>query len=132
MKYTFHLLLAALVLHPQYAAGDDIECQAVYGQALSTCARSLDWLTSNPRAGAQKACVDGARLTRAYCMSGINACLDYCQSAYEHSVASCEATFAPAVCTGGATCEAIILQQSDNCISHAVSMLEACSAACPQ
>ena len=132
MKYTFHLLLAALALHTQMAAGDDTACQSVYGHALSACARSLDWLTPNPRAGAQRACVDGALLTRAYCVSGTNACLDNCQSAYENSVAACEVTFAPVVCAGDATCETIILQQGDNCISHAVSVLDSCSAACPQ
>lgn len=132
MKYTFQLLLAALVLHAQMAAGDDIACQTVYGQALSACARSLDWLTQSPRAGAQRACVDGALLTKAYCMSGSNACLDHCHGAYENSVAACEATFAPGMCAGGEACEAIILQESDSCISHAVGVLDSCSAACPR
>ena len=131
MKNAFRLLLAAFALHAQVAAGDDLKCRAVYAQAVSACARSLDLLVLNGRAGAQKACVEGAVLTRAYCMAGTNACLDKCQAAYANSVTACEETFAPAVCGEDATCEAIILQQRDNCISSAVSTLDACSAACP-
>ncbi len=131
MKHIFHLVLAAFVLHTQFAAGDDIKCKTVYGQAVRACARSLDLLTLNVRAGAQKACVEGAVLTRGYCMSGISACLEKCQAAYENSVSACEVTFAPAICAGGETCEAIILQERDNCISNAVGVLDSCSAACP-
>ena len=131
MKSAFALFLAALALHAEVAAGDEIRCRTAYGQAVRACARSLDLLALSGRAGAQKACVEGAVLTRAYCMSGINACLDKCEGTYESSVAACEETFAPALCAENATCEAIILQQRDNCISSAVSALDFCSAACP-
>ncbi len=131
MKIIVHSFIAALVLHIQVAAANDISCRTDYLQTVSACARSLDLLASNARAGAQKACVVGARLTRAYCMSGADACLDRCHVAFERSVAACETTFAPAVCAGGVACEAIILQQSDNCVSNAVSELDFCSAACP-
>jgi hypothetical protein len=131
MKSTFHWFFAALVLHTPIAAGDEIKCKTAYGEAISACARSLDLLALDARSGAQKACVEGAVLTRAYCMSGVDACLDDCQASYEHSVAACEVTFASAACAGNVSCEAIIRQQSDNCISHAVSVLDSCSAACP-
>jgi len=131
MKNMAHLFLAALVLHAQAALGDDVKCKTDFGQAVRACARSLDLLALDARGGAQKACVDGAVLTKAYCMSGTNACLDRCQVAYESSVGACEATFAPAMCAENATCEAIIQQQRDNCISNAVGTLDFCSAACP-
>jgi hypothetical protein len=131
MKYTFRLLLAALALHAQVAAGDDSKCLADYRLAVRACVRSLDFLIPGVRTGAQRACVEGAVLTKAYCMSGTDACLDTCQAAYEDSVAACEETFAPATCAGGVTCEAIILQERDNCISHAVGVLDSCSAVCP-
>jgi hypothetical protein len=131
MKKIFHLLFAGLALHTPIAAGDDIKCQTDYRLAVRACVRSLDFLIPGVRTGAQRACVEGAVLTKAYCMSGTNACLDNCQVAYEDSVAACEETFAPATCAGGATCEAIILQERDNCISHAVGVLDSCSAVCP-
>jgi hypothetical protein len=131
MKYTFRLLLAALALHAQVAAGDDSKCLADYRLAVRACVRSSDFLVPTERAGAQRACVEGALLTKAYCVSGTNACLDTCQIAYEDSVAACEVTFAPAICAEGATCEEIIRQQRDNCTSHAVGVLDSCSAACP-
>jgi hypothetical protein len=132
MKNIFHLFLAAFVLQAQGGAADDLECRTAHRQAISACARSLDLLALDARAGAQKACVDGAVLTRGYCMSGIDECLDNCQRSYENSVAACEATFDPADCGGGAACEAIILQQADNCVSNVVSVLDSCSAACSQ
>ena len=131
MQRRFGVFVVALLLHVPIAAGDDLQCKAVYRGALRDCARSLDLLASDARGGAQKACVDGAQITRAYCASGVNACLDRCTVTYEKSVVACEATFATAVCRGGETCESIVLQQRDNCISHTVSVLDACSAACP-
>jgi hypothetical protein len=131
MKTLSCLFFAALVLHTQIAAADDTRCKTVYGQAVRACARSADLLVINGRAGAQKACVDGAVLTRSYCVSEINACWNNCQASYEKSVVACEATFAPAICAGEMACESIILQQRDNCISHVVSGLDACSEACP-
>jgi hypothetical protein len=132
MKTILHLFLAALALHVQGAAADDLECRKAHGEAISACARSLDLLAQAMRAGAQKACIDGAVLTRSYCMSEVDECLDNCQRSYENSVAVCEATFNPTACAGSATCEAIILQQRDNCVSSVVNVLNSCSAACPQ
>jgi hypothetical protein len=132
MKYTFHLLLAALALHTQIAAGDDIKCQTDYGLAMRACVRSLDFLNPSVRAGARRACVDGARLTKASCMSGTDACLDNCPVGCEDSVSACEATLAPAICAERATCEEIILQERDKCISNAVSVLDSYSAVCPR
>ena len=131
MKNIFCLFFAALALHAPNAAGGDIQCKATYGEAMRSCARSWDLLTSSARAGAQKACVEGAVLTKAYCMAGVNACLDKCQASYERSAAACEGTFSPAICAGDEKCEAIILQQGDNCISSVVNALDSCSAACP-
>lgn len=131
MKNAIYLFFAALVLHTQVAAGDDTRCKTVYGQAMRACTRSPDLLSVNGRAGAQKACVEGAVLTRSYCMSGINACWDSCRALYEKSVAACEATFAPAMCAGETTCESIILQQRENCIANVITGLDACSDACP-
>lgn len=131
MRNIFYLFFAVLVLHTQIAAGDDTRCKTVYGQAMRACARSSDLLALNGRAGAQKACVEGAVLTRSYCMSGINACWDNCLASYDKSVAACEANFAPDICAGEITCESIILQQRDNCISNGVSGLDSCSDACP-
>jgi hypothetical protein len=131
MRDAFHLLVAVLALHAQVAAADDIKCQMDYGLALRACVRSLDFLSPGVRVGAQRACVEGALLTKAYCMFEANACLDDCEFGYEDAVAACEVTFAPAICLGGATCEEIILQERDNCISNAVGVLDSCSAACP-
>jgi hypothetical protein len=131
MKTFLHLFVGALALHASIAAADDAQCRSDFGQAMRSCARSWELLTSNTRSGSQKACVDGALLTKAYCLSGVNACLDRCQASYQHSVAACEATFSPTVCAGGEKCEAVILQENDNCVSSTVSVLDACSAACP-
>lgn len=130
MKNIFYLFFAALVLHTQFAAGDEFKCTTAYGQAMRACARSLDLLTMNVRAGAQRACVEGARLTQAYCMSGSNPCLDDALAAYDRSLATCEADFDPAACAGELACEHIIAQQRDNCLSYTVSMLDAHTAAC--
>jgi hypothetical protein len=130
MKNMFRLFFAALVLHTQSAAGDDIKCTTAYRQAMTACARSFDGLTMVVRAGAQRACVDGARLTQAYCMSGSNPCLDDTLAAYDRSLARCEADFDPAACAGELACEQIIAQQRDNCISYTVSVLDARTAAC--
>jgi hypothetical protein len=131
MKTFFHLFVAALALHASVAAADDAQCRSAFGQAMRSCASSWELLTSNSRSGAQKACVDGAVLTKAYCLSGVSACLDRCQVSYERSVAACETTFSRTMCAADAKCEAVIAQENDNCISSAVGVLDVCSAACP-
>lgn len=95
------MLLAALVLHSEAVAGDDIACLQTYGQTVRTCAHTLNLLSPDLRAGAQRACVEVARLTLAYCMPGINVCLDNSQVADDRSVAACEAVVDSAVCAGG-------------------------------
>lgn len=130
MKSQSLLFSAALLLHAGVVPADDIACRQTYSQTLSACARPLNVLDSNRRAGAQRACVEGARLTQAYCMSESNTCLDDNLVAYDRSLAACEADFDPAACAGGLTCEGIIAQQRDSCLSYMVSMLDARTAAC--
>jgi hypothetical protein len=130
MKSTSILFSAALLLHAGAAPGDDIACRKTYTHTLSTCARSLSALDPDGRAGAQRACVEGARLTQAYCVSGVDTCLDDSLNAYDRSAAACEAGFDPSACAGGVVCEQVIAQQRDNCLSHAVSVLDARTAAC--
>jgi len=130
MKSKALLFSAAFLLSSGAVLADDSACRQTYSQTLSACARSLNMLESNRRAGAQRACVDGARLTQAYCMSGTNACLDDKLVAYDRSLAACEADFDPAACAGVLACEQIIAQQRDNCLSYTVSMLDARTAAC--
>ena len=130
MKSTSLMFCAALVLHAGAAMGDDIACRQTYGETLRTCARTLNLLNPDLRAGAQRACVEGARLTQAYCVSGIDMCVDGCLVAYDRSVAACEAVFDSVFCAGAAACERIITQQRDNCLSYAVGALDACTAAC--
>jgi hypothetical protein len=123
---------SALVLHAAIAASADIACRQVYFQTVRSCGQSLDLLGPDLRAGVQRACVEGARLTKAYCMSGNDVCPDDCLVAYDRSVAKCEAVFDPAVCTGVMACAEVIVQQRDNCLSHAVGLLETCTNACMQ
>jgi hypothetical protein len=130
MKSMSILFWAALVLHAGAAAGDDVACRQTYSQAVRTCAHTLNLLSPDVRAGAQSACVEGARLTQGYCVSGISACPDDCLVAYDRSLAACEAGFDSAVCAGGVVCAQIIVQQRDNCLSYAVGVLDACTAAC--
>ena len=132
MKCAHRWLLAALALQAPLAAGGDIECRESYSHAVAACAQPSNLPDPALRAGAQRACVDGARITRSYCMSGIDACLDSREAAYESSVAACEVTFDPAVCAAGPTCEDTILRQRANCISVAASVLAAGAAACPR
>lgn len=124
------LFAAALVLHAGAASGDDVTCRQTYGDTLRSCARTLSLLNPDLRAGAQRACVEGARLTRTYCISAIDACPDDCLLAYDRSVPACETVFDSVVCAGGAECERTIAQQRDNCLSFAVDVLHACSTAC--
>ena len=121
---------SALALHAAVAASSDIACRQVYFHTVRTCGQALDLLGPELRAGAQRACVDGARLTKAYCMSGNDICPDNCLAAYDRSVAKCETDFDPAVCTGVVACAEIIAQQRDNCVSHVVGLLETCTNAC--
>lgn len=124
------LFSAVLALQAGAAFGDDITCRQTYGETLRTCARTLNLLSPDLRTGAQRACVEGARLTQAYCMAGADACLDDCLAAYDRSVPACETVFDSVVCVGGAQCERTVTQQRDNCLSYAVDVLGACSAAC--
>jgi hypothetical protein len=130
MKSMSWLFSAALLLHAGAVTADDNACRQTYSQTLSACAHSLNMLDPNRRAGAQRACVEGARLTQAYCMSGSNTCLDDNLFAYDRSLAACEADFDPAACAGRLACEQVIAQQRDNCVSYTVSMLDARTAAC--
>jgi len=132
MKRTLLWLVAALALQTQWAAAGDIECRRSYSLAVGACAQPSNLPDPGLRAGGQRACVDGARITRSYCTSEIDACLDRGEAAYETSVAACEATFDPAVCAAGLTCEDTILQQRANCVSVAVSALASGAAACPR
>jgi len=132
MKSTLIWFVAALALHTQLAAGAGIGCRRSYADAVGACAQPSNLADPGLRAGAQRACVDGARITRSYCMSAVDACLDQGETAYEGSVAACETTFDPAVCAAGSTCEDTILQQRANCISVAVSVLASGAAACPR
>jgi hypothetical protein len=130
MKSLSWLFFAVLLLHAEVAPADDMACRQAYSRSLNACARSLDMFDPNGRAGAQRACVDGARLTQAYCMSESNACLNDGLAAYDHSLAACEAEFDTAVCAGEMVCEQVIAQQRDNCLSYTVTMLDVSTAAC--
>lgn len=115
-----------------FALATDIDCQKDYGQRVAACAQALDFLAPNVRAGAQKACVEDAKLAKDACLSGVNVCLDNCQTAYNNNVATCEQSFDPYICFGNPSCEATVLQQRADCVSAAVDTLNACTAACPQ
>jgi hypothetical protein len=130
MKSMSFLLSAAFVLHAGDASGDDMACRQTYSRTLSECAHTLRLLSPDLRAGAQRACVEGARLTQAYCASGSNVCLDNCLATYDRSGAVCETVFDSGICAGGAVCAQTIIQQRDNCLSYGVGVLDACTAAC--
>ena len=132
MKNAICSFLAALALQAQVATGGDIDCRTRYVQAVGACAQLSNLFDPGLRAGAQIACVDGARITRSYCMSETDACLDYRQVAFDNSAAGCEATFDPTVCAAAAACEDTILQQRANCISVAAGVLASGTAACPR
>lgn len=132
MKSTLRWFIAALALQPPFAAGGDVECRKSYRDALGACAQPSNLPDPALRAGAQMACVDGARITRSYCMSATDAWLDDGEVAYVTSVAACEATFDPAVCGVGPTCADTILQQRANCIAVAVGELASGTAASPR
>lgn len=132
MKRTLRWFIAALALQPPFAAGGDVECRQGYRDALGACAQPSNLPDPVLRAGAQRACVDGARLTRSYCMSAMDAWLDGGEAAYERSVAACEATFDPAACGAGATCADTLLQQRANCIAVAVGVLASGASASPR
>jgi hypothetical protein len=130
MKRIFSFLL--LLLSHCIAMADDSTCQKEYGQRVAQCAKGLDFLSPNIRAGAQKACVQDAKVARDACTSGINTCVNDCQTVYNNTVTVCEQTYNPAICSGNPTCEQVVLQQRSDCISAAVDTLNACTAACPQ
>lgn len=124
------LIAAALTPYLGSANAGDQRCADSYGQTLRGCARSLDLLDAELRAGAQQACVEGARLTWAYCTPRIDACVEGCLAAYDRSLGACQAEFEPAICLAGSTCAGLVIQQRDNCTSHAVGTLDACTATC--
>ncbi len=130
MTSTMRWFIAALALQAPFAAGGNLGCRESYRDAVGACAQPSNLPDPALRAGAQTACVDGARLTRSYCTTGIDACLDGGEAAYERSVAACAATFDLVVCRGGPTCEDTLLQQRANCIHSAVGVLASGAAAC--
>lgn len=108
-------------------------CQMAYSTSVTQCAQGLDFLEPATRAGAQKACVQGAKLKRDICMAGTPppTCQDSCQAAYNISVSSCESSYDPASCGGNLFCEGIISSQRAACIGNATNALNSCTAACP-
>jgi hypothetical protein len=111
---------------------DKQACQKAYSDTVAACAKNLSFLEPITRAGAQKACVQSAKLARDACLAGgpSSACIDSCQTVYNNSVVACEVTFNPADCGGAYTCERIVTQQRADCVSQAVTALDACTAAC--
>ena len=132
MKTALRLLIAALVLPSAVALSDDNECEKQFGEDVAYCAHSLSFLSPNVRAGAQKACVQEAKLAKEACMSGVNVCLTGCQTTYDDSVTFCQTAFDPTVCGTDTTCQQIILTNQAACITNAVTTLDACTASCPQ
>ncbi|MGE3681822.1 MAG: hypothetical protein AB7G93_08860 [Bdellovibrionales bacterium] len=111
---------------------DKKACQQEYKDSITTCAHSLNELPKGMRAGAQKACVEDAKIQKKLCQSGVNLCLDNCQAVYNSAVSTCNLSFDPATCGGSPACELIVNELRASCISDAVNALNACTAACPQ
>lgn len=93
----------------------------------------LGFLEPNTRAGAQKACVQSAKVNRDVCLQGTTppTCQESCQAFYNNEVVSCEAQFNPAFCMGSPTCISIISGQLAACIDTATTAFNSCVAACP-
>lgn len=130
MKTKVLLIAASFLLCSQGSFADDNQCQKAYGQAVAYCAHSLDSLPPNMRAGAQKACVQEAKVAKDYCMSGISVCLDACQASYNTNVVTCQATYDPSTCGANLICQQIVTQQQSDCVSAAVNTLNSCNASC--
>lgn len=58
-------------------------------------------------------------------------CVDSCQTAYNNIVAICEQTYDPAICGGDTSCEQLVLEFRNNCISSAEIGLNQCRASQP-
>jgi len=127
------LMFAALLMTSAQAFAADNVCQKNFGAAVSQCAKNLDFLAPNIRAGAQKACVDDAKLAKVVCESGTvdnSQCLNACQATYESNVISCQNAYNPAQCGGNLACEAYYINQRADCISNSVNILNSCSQSC--
>lgn len=61
-----------------------------------------------------------------------NACLDACQTTYDQAQNFCVLTYDPSSCGGNTTCEGIVQQQLDQCLSDAGTALNQCFASCSQ
>lgn len=126
-------LVAAVLPSSSQTTGDRQECQKAYVTKITGCAQGLGFLEKIVRAGAQKACVEGAKVSRNSCLAGVvvPTCQDSCLAAYNILQQSCETAFSPAVCGGVVECEAEVLSQRANCVAVALDILNACTASCP-
>lgn len=127
----FSVGLMFATTHAAYA--DDSQCQKSYGDAVSSCAHDLSFLSPNIRAGAQKACVEDAKIAKDYCLNGVNVCLDNCQASYDSGVVHCNNTYDPSTCEDGDLfCQQLTTQLRADCTSAAVNTLNSCTASCQQ
>lgn len=129
------ILLILSFVGVQAFAATDTACNQAYGDYVSQCAQGLKFLSANVRAGAQKACVEEAKIEKAQCLAGGSGgqtavCLANCQAVYETVVNSCNTTYDPAQCGGSISCESQITNMRSACISTAVSDLNTCNLTC--
>lgn len=112
----------------------DNECGRAYGQSVKSCAESLEFLAPNVRAGAQKACVEDAKISKEACQSGVNTCLEDCNTSYQSSLGACESSYQQNLiyCDGDTVCNAYYLNQKSICESASVDTLNSCTASCQQ
>ncbi|MGE3681823.1 MAG: hypothetical protein AB7G93_08865 [Bdellovibrionales bacterium] len=107
-------------------------CRRQFRQMVVQCVQSSEGLTRCDRADAQKECIREARRQKKLCRSGVNVCEDNCEAIYDLAVSTCNLDYDPATCGGSPACEVIVSELRANCISVAVSDLNACTALCPQ
>jgi hypothetical protein len=136
MKLSFLLVATFATLFSQIAAAADNTCQKNFGLAVASCATSLNFLSPNVRAGAQKACVDDAKSAKALCLNGTPppSCLETCQTNYNNNINYCEQAYTDAInniCFGDQACVVVYTQQRADCISTSVNILNSCTASCP-
>jgi hypothetical protein len=129
-------LLAALAAATAAAQTtvDKQACQKDYGAKVAACAQNLNFLDLITRAGAQKACVQSAKMARDVCLVGGTpppTCQESCLAAYNNSLASCQATYDPSICGGNFACEQFFAQQQAICIGDALNVLNTCTGSCP-
>lgn len=129
------ILLILSFVGIQAFAATDTACNQAYGDYISQCAQGLKFLSANIRAGAQKACVEEAKIGKTQCLAGggggPNAvCLANCQAVYETTVNSCNTTYDPVHCGGSISCESQLTNLRAACISTAVSALDSCNLTC--